>query len=331
MANIVWIAGDRYLCVEKKKEIINNLKKKNSYSVKSLDNFDDTDSFCSESQTTSLFGEENFIITYDGEFTDLNKVIKFIENSNSVNFYIFTHLGKNIDKRKREYTLLKDYLIEFPIIMSERGTPSRDSIDKAKFMICDFIDWKGGDSVFSEIFKICNYDYGMTINEIKKIRDYNDGKDPNKIEEVLPILCSPISPEVFDLIELIKKGDLKGSLKKYNEIEFIYDIEDYGMGIISLIEENYSFLLTCSLAVESGNRSQESIADYISKNWKKNNRDQDYNSIYRRLFYYKDVIENPDSKKYLYCQIIIEKALKSFILKEKSYHYIFNRLITSII
>jgi DNA polymerase III delta subunit len=322
--NVYWLVGDRYACIERSKGIIKSITNGQEWNIKDIGGLE-ADFFCSELRKENLFGTENTIFIHDGTIPEPKKTIPFIKKIGQNKVLIV--IEETVDRRTIFFKEFESFLEEYPSVVSN-NIVNRKIMPQAKNLIKNVVNWKGSDEVFDTIFSVCNYDYGMTINEIEKIITYNEGKDLKFPQQLANILSKSDDAPVYDIVDAIKKKKVNESLKYINELG--EDIEDCAMLILSILLEHYTFLSFCLMAVEEGYRNQYDIAEFVSKNYIKNGKEQNIETIDNRLFYFKDELARTSLDKCMLKIKAIENAMDDFILKKGTCKYIFTRLISKI-
>jgi len=327
--NFFWLTGDRFVCVERKKEIIKKFRERRGKdcSVKYIDEEVSVDILASMLKTHNLFGSEDLVVVIDGKMPDPKKSKYLLENLPDNKIVIL--IQESVDGRSSEYKNFKEYIEEYPLIWSGK-IPDKKAIGFARNLIKGFLDWKNSDDLFEVIFSTCDFDYGKTVNEIVKLKTYFGGEIPESLEEVKSLIPSANNPQTESLMDCIKKKDKKKAIEIFHEMELSLDINEYSMMFLYALLEQFTFLFFCCAAYESGYKDRYSVADFIVDNKIKKGEVQDRNKVANRLYYYEDIYRNNTSEYYALGISAIEEAMKSCILDEFSHHFSITKLLNTI-
>ena len=327
--NFFWLIGDRFVCVERKKEIIKQFNERmgRESSVKYIDEEVSIDTFASMLKTKNLFGSDDLVVVIDGKLPDPKKSKHILENLPDNKIVIL--IQSSVDGRSSEYKNFKEYIEEYPLVWSGK-IPDKKAIGFARNLIKGFLDWKNSDDMFEMIFSICDFDYGKTVNEVIKIKTYFSGEIPESIEEVRALIPTSNNPQTESLMDCIKKRDKKRAIEIFHEMELSMDISEYYMMFLYAILEQFTFLFFCCAANESGYKDREAVADFIVENKIKKGEVQERSRVANRLYYYEDIYKNNTSEYYALGISSIEEAMKSCLLGEYSHHFSMTKLINTI-
>lgn len=322
--NFFWLSGDRFLCVERKKHIIQELKLKSSWNVKNIEEMESADDFCQTLRCSSLFDQSKEIYVYVGDIPEPKKTIKQIESVCADKYFIL--ITDKYDKRSVLYKAFGDYIEDYEIVV-ENGIPNSKIKDKFTKILKQLSEWTGSDDIFDLVYAHCNYDYGQTVNELKKIILFSKTV---KQDQVKDLLCDKELPEIGELTEALKKLDKKNALKIIYEMLELENIDDFFMLVSSAVLELYTFLSYCAMAKDAGNQSQQDIANYIAQCYSKSGLPQTPERIYNRLYFFTDCVKNLQSQKIYTSLKVIENSIRDCLLKKFPLHFILPNMINQI-
>lgn len=320
-----WLTGDRFACYSAKDRLIARYKKDKVWNVRNLDTIEDPNEFCARINASELFGTNNFIYIHDGPVPDPIKVSTFIEKLPDNKVLIV--IEGSIDKRNKMYKTFGSKITEYPLVKNEKGYLNKDSIPMAKKVIKSLSEWSGSEEVFDQIFFACDYDYGKTVNEIKKLITYNDGNPPTSIDDVKDIICINESPDIEKLKSSLNEKDVKNSLSICSDILNDADIDNYILLIVSALLENYTFLFYIRKAIEDGAKSESDISSYVAENWQKFGMKQDYGVISRRLYFYRKHIPKFTTSFLANALTKLNETFENAMFKRYSNQYLLNNLV----
>lgn len=330
---IYWLVGDRFVCIERKKDIVRCLQKENNWISENINTISNADEFFSNVLLRDLFGSENKICICDGPIPEPKKSVDVIANLPDNRKLII--IEDKIDKRTVMYKRYSSDIEEYPQVIKPGSLFGIDytKIESAKKIIKKIVNWSGADETFNAIFSACDYDYGRTINEINKILIYTEGRYPKDISEIYSILSSPRRPEVNRLVDAVNN---RNAVESFQILNNLYDVMDFAtsegpMDIISVILESHIFMLYCKMANDSGYFLPQEVGEYVSKIMKKKGENINSVSASKRYYFYRDCVKKRKLEDISKSISKIESAYKNVIIRKFNSRYIINKLIFEII
>ena len=298
MRFIYWLAGERSLCLYRKKEILKPYIK-NGFNIKNLE-IENTDLLIRELSEKSLFGSFKNVYIINNTIPEPKKTLPFIKkvaNKNKIIIFLDGDSSKKsskVDKRKFLYKNAKEYLEYFePIINGERY-PKKELINRRikdiiKYSNCDFLK----DNQIKNILKKSFYDCGKTIKEIEKIKTiFYDKKEEITDQDIVNVIEDQNMRPIEDLLFSLSKKNMIEFYKIYNRIIDINDFSRIFMSVFGSIIELYNFFKFCKISMDAGCKDKNDISDYVSNIWIKNGKPVTKQQIYSRLYFYYDDIAN---------------------------------------
>ena len=325
--NIYWLCGDRFVCIERKKQIIETLQDKEDIDVEDLTGLNGTEVY-SEMNKDYLFGLNKTIYVYDGEIPDINLLEGFLQKLPKSKYLIIINAAidgkKAVDKRKTLYKKFNQFIEEYVPVIQD-GFPDKKLIPKALGMIKSVSGWSGSEEVLADIFKWSGYDYGSALQEIAKYYIYYDKIE--SLKERDSIVCKNEVLDTDDLLNYIIAGKHTLAIEMAKDILDSVNIEEDFMQIVLSLEEHFSFLAHCCLAQEHGKKTPDDISDFVAETWIKNGKKNNSQSVKKRLFFYRDRMIRTRSNSVFLAITEAENAVDCFIGKRGNPRYLFNRFV----
>jgi len=322
--NIYWLVGDRYVCIERKKQIIETLQEQEKIDVENLTGLN-VDQIYSSMTQEYLFGVQKTIYVHDGEIPDINKIVKFLSSFPKNKTLIVVE--DTVDKRKIMYKKFKNNLEEYVSVVQKNGFPDKKLIPKSLKMIKIVSNWEGDEKVLEQIFKESQYNFGITLQEIAKIMIYRNGDPINDIKEVDGILCRNEIPDVSEVMDEIILGNHVEALKKTKNIFNLVDVDEFFMQFIGSLVESLTFIAHICLAQESGKQSKQEVSEFMTDTLIKDGKKGNPQTIKNRLYFYQDKAKWKKSENALKAVSEAESAVEEFIMKKGTTKYIINRFV----
>lgn len=304
-----WLIGDRFFCNDRCKQIIKLINKNNNWDIQSIDNDISADKFCACLSSSNLFGEDNTIFILKSNIPETAKTFKFILQlpQNKVLICINNKLKKNtvLFKNLKDKTCIEEY----PSVIENNRINYR-LINQVKKNIKSATQWDGEEEIFNKIIEMSNYDYGIAINEIEKLRIYSNNDIKNlSLQQSLNILTSSTNMDINKLVKLIKSKNTKEAfilIQNFidnNSVENIYQI------ILGSLIDDYTFSLACCIALEKGFKSTDKIAKFVSSFYLRKGEEVTEDYVISRYYYYSKILPYKKSERIASDLIRIEKAM----------------------
>lgn len=327
--NFYWLAGDRYVCVCRKNDIIGDYKKLGEWDIVSFSTTD-PDVFASTINKQALFGDKKTIFVHDGSVPEPAKTMGFIEKLKKTKVLIVLegdpedYNDSKVDKRSVMYKKFKDQLEDFPIVMQSNGYPDKNLIPVAINIIKMITQTNINEKILKELFENSGYDIGRTVNEIEKIDVYVGDKKIKSLDDVKLILSQKGDPTIDKIKNYLNKGELPNAFKEANWVMDNFDIYKLFMGLFGAIIDNFTYVMYCKLAISSGCKTPKDIGLFISEHWIKNDKKVDANTAERRYYFYKDTVERLELKNILHILKLADIATQNFIMKRATPRFLVN-------
>lgn len=294
--NFYWLYGDRFLCVNRKNEIVSELQKRSPHRVESFGPVDSANEFCSKLSQGSLFGAENVIYYYDGSVPEPAKSTSFIEKLPSNKTLIVVE--PSIMKMSTLFKKLGKNSENFPLVYDGRRVDHQAR--KEIFEILNQIV-KCEKSILSFIFEKCDFDPGRTCSEVEKVTTYL-GRAPKELEDLRYILSVSDDINVNILTDALRENKIVNAIKIINDMYENSDFESQTIPIIGAIRENIEYQLYCRMAIDEGNTDIKDIALFVEKNVTKpesGGKSKKFfsQSVINRWYYYQKIVLSSSTDK----------------------------------
>jgi len=304
-----WLIGDRFFCNYRCDQIVDLINKNKNWDIQSIDSDISADQFCACLSSSNLFGEDNKIFILKSRIPETSKTFKFVLQlpPNKVLICINNKLKKNttLFKEIKDKTCIEEY----PSAVENNKINYR-LINKVKKNIKSATNWNGKEDVFDEIIEKSNYDYGVSINEIEKLKIYsNDNLQDMSVSQSLNVLSVSNNIDINKLVKIIKNKNIKEAftlVQKFidnNTVENIYQI------ILGYLIDDYTFSLACCIALEKGFKSSNQIAKFVSSFYLRKGEEVTEDYVMSRYYYYSKILPYKKSKRIASDLIKIEKAM----------------------
>lgn len=328
MKRFFWLAGESFFVSARKQEIIDSFKSKDNYLIKILPEMSSVDELISTIIHRDIFNQEKTIFIYREKLPDFKKVEYSILKKIPKNF-VFILITDKIDKRQAVFKQLKSDLEFFESAQTTYGFDKK-ILTFNKNKLKKIVNWKGNNLIFDQLLELCQYDCGIFFQELQKMRIYLGKDNIDSISEIKDIISGYESNELNKLVNCINNKNLKMSLELINKnLEIIKD--DESMLYFYAILENFYFMMTCRMALDSSIRDPNKIGDFVSENLKKNNGEKYMSQIAtKRYFILNKSIEKRSLEEYLSAIKFIKISIEDKLIGKYSDRYILNRLVSLI-
>jgi len=291
--NLYWLCGDRFICIERKNEIIGAIEEESQTTVYDITGLDANGIYASINEG-SVFDKSRQIFIHDGQIPDIKKltgIVSAIPDGKTLIIIDSSHssVSSTVDRRTVMYKKFKSNLELFEPVLQKTGFPSKKLIPQGKDLIKRFSNWKGSDSTLTKIFRMCGYDYGSTVQEIRKIRIFVNSD--TRAMDAIGIVSGNQLSATENIVDAIFDGDLERSLEETYQIFINDDYDDGFMSFTGGILESLAFVAHCRMAKDRGYEDPEKIGEYVSEIWSKNGRPVDAMSVKKRLYFYKKRVD----------------------------------------
>lgn len=303
--NIYWLAGERCLVIHRRNELLSSLQKQTGFEIKYIPECQTFHSLVSQLHSKDLFNNGDFIFVYDGKIPEPILTAKWLKDRKTKSICVFItedDLGKNNSFNKIFLSIIEYFE---PI---KDSNPSKTWLSKSIKTIKKITKWTGSDDLISQVLVHSDYDCGLTISEINKVRNYHINIEDNDInfENSKDILFSMSNFIIFDFAKDIyfrRKnvfGDLDDVLISHGTIH-----------VSQLILEGYTFMLMCKAALDRSQNEYEAIQEVVEMTGKS------FNGIKFRFDMLKPVFQRLSLKKISEIIEIIDSFLKNIMLNGK--------------
>lgn len=206
-------------------------------------------------ETMPFFGDRRVILIEDsGFFKDgCDELADYLKDCCSSTYFVFAEHA--IDKKRRMYTAVKKcgYIAEAKAYTPQKlaewvaGTLSRKYGKRVKESTVQYFIQKSGSDMYT------------LSSEMKKLRDYTEGRDIVEISDIDAICTVSIEDRVFELTEAVTQKDAKRALERYYEL---VALKESPVKILALIAREFNLLLQTKELTHSSS-SQQVIASKI--------------------------------------------------------------------
>lgn len=291
--NFYWITGDPYFIVQAKNDLIKGICSKEEYEVKNISDLETISDIVAEVSGNSLFDSQKSIFVFNGELPDSGKGKAIID---SLGENIFFLLEEKPNKKTKFYKEFKDEIQDFPVVINNNRI-DMSAQSKARNVIKFYSKWNGTNELFEAIFEYSGYSYGITINEIEKIRIMFGSEENVNFNQIKDILFGTGRPDSQKFVDLIKDGKKAESLNYLNFLVEEGFLDEIGMYVFYTLMSNYKFIQACVFARSEGAKTKDKIAELAAPLL----GEEDPYKVSNRLYYYMDLVQktNPEeiSKK----------------------------------
>jgi len=326
MNNLIWLCGERYCCIRKKNKLIDEIR----------ESFKNIDLICLENPTSkeiyselnknSFLENKTKIIIHYGEIEDADIILSVL-NKKDIFFIVLggckdSDLVFGNDKRISAYKKLSPYLILYEPIIQDNGYPNRNLIKKYLTILKDFTNTEINEETINNILYSCNYNIGMTINEIEKIDIYCENEITNK--EIGEIICieSSVNSILDSLLESAINGVSFNTANNISEISSDYNPNDVFFKIIGFLNERINFFICSKMAINEKIKNKE-IGDYLYKYLGTSNPV----SLSKRFTIYNNYVKKIDINNLFYIIKLLNKAVLDYINSAYEEKYIIKSLL----
>jgi len=323
MKNLFAFQGDRFLCSKARDDAISSLAKDSSWEVKIITEPITASNFTWTVNSNEVFGTKNKVFVLDEIMPEpAEDIIPLLKNLSKTRALIFLFTEKQkLDKRTKIGKLLSEEVKYFPSMFNDKGYLDEKQLEKSKPIIREMVGWNGSDECLDFIIEKCDYQYGATINEIEKINTFL-GYDPKCLSEIKDIICMNDLVRMEPVFEKIKKRDLVGSLNLMQEILEGDQFRTYYMMFFLGLLDNFSFMLYCKMAKESGSGELDELVNFVSENYIKAGKKMLTQTVRGRYFFVKDHLKYWNISELQFAISKIEDSIKACLLGIRSDRFI---------
>jgi hypothetical protein len=327
--NFYWLSGDRYCCVSRKDDLISDIKKSGNWDVVNFST-NDPDVFASTINKKSIFGDSSTIFIHDGSVPEPTKTLGFIANlkSNKVLIVIEGNIDEcsdsKVDKRSVMYKKMQDYLECYPVVMQSNGYPDKSQIQDALTIVKMLSKTELDEKTIKILFENSGYNIGKTIQELEKIKIYLNGKSIKSLDEIKEILSQRGDPAIDKIIAALNSGNINDAFKEMNYVIENFEFEKLFVTLFMGIIENFTYIMYCRMALDSGIKKPSEIGQFISQHWIKGEKNVDPLTAERRYYVYKDFIERFKFKNVVEIIKLADVSIKNYIMKNATSRFLAN-------
>lgn len=261
--NIIWLAGDRFFCVNRKQEIVSETIQDENWGTKDISHMKTVDQISNEMLTRDFFDKPNSLFIYDGLPPEPKKLHAFLNKYLKNNKIVFI-TGKP-DKRTVFAKIFKPYLQSYEPVLDSNGRPQKKLIPDAIRTIKSISNWKGKKEVLDFIFEMTDYNCGASVLEIDKVRLYTEKKDKEiSIQDCRDIICETEKLMNDDLVNAVTNCDRRKSIQHVSDM---LRSSENQIATLYLLLEHFYFMWYCSVAFEEGLRNNFQIGKRVSEMW----------------------------------------------------------------
>lgn len=320
--NFYWITGDPYFIVEAKNNAVQALCSKDEFEIKNISDLETISDIVGEVSGNALFGSEKTIFVFNGELPDAGKGQAIVD---SLGENIFFLLEEKPNKKTNFYKQYKADIVEFPIVVSN-GRVDRNAQSKARSTIRGFVRWKGTNELFEAIFEYSGYSYGVTINEIEKIRIMFGSEENVSFDQVKDSLFGTGSPDGQKFVDLIKDEKKSEALDYLNTLIQEDFLDEIGMFVFYTLMSNYKFIQACVFARSQGAKSKDKIAELAAPLL----GEDDPHKTSNRLYYYMDLVEKTNPEEISKRVRAVGLAMRDWLAGKQDRGLIMKKLVISV-
>jgi hypothetical protein len=326
--NLYWLAGDRYVCIRRKKDLLTSLNSQKEYDIIEFTSTN-ADEFASMLNRRAIFGNQKKILVHDGSVPEPSKTSGIIKKLSSDKILIViegnpesTSPFSKIDKRTQMYKTFSSNIEEFDSVIQDNGYPDKKKIPKAIEIIRFLSPIVVSDDVIKILLEKMDYNIGRTCNEIEKLSIYVDSiKDFNKISH---LVSEKTDPAIDKLLEKINNKDFKNAIIDLNYIIEYFNFDLLFVPFFINFIDAYTFMMHCKLANMSNVFTAHDIGLFVSEHWIKNGKNVDAYSSEKRYFVFKNYIDKLDIDYIIHALKCAEKSIEENITKIGPPRYIAN-------
>lgn len=295
--HVYWFAGDRFSCVNRKKQTLNTLfEDGNEWAVHDVTKMKPNKIY-SLINSCPLFGATHIAFVCDGALPEAKRAVEILLRLPDDRAFIL--LDPKIDKRSITYKKLKDKMEFFDSAVSKEGYVDSDKIELVGEDVKKMSAWEGDDDIFDYIFESCGYDIGRAVSEIEKIRVYINKKEINDINKVEEILCKSNIPDIDDLIRSMLQSDVGKSFDILNKIMNSVEVDNYAFKFFTGMIDRLMIIAYACLAFETGAKSNKEASKTVANRMEVGNKKINQYYILNRVNNYEGIIVSSDSERAL--------------------------------
>lgn len=321
--NFYWITGDRYFIVEAKNNLVKGiLSGSDEYEVQDLSDLETMSEIVGAVSDQGLFGSEKKIYVFNGVLPEAGKGKAIID---ALGDNIFFLLEEKPNKKTKFYKEFKDDIDEFPVVVAD-GSVDKNAQTLARKMIKMATDWKGSNELFESVFEFSGYSYGITINEIEKIRVMYGSEENVSFDQVKDLLFGTGSPDAQKFVEYIKDCKTVDALDYLNHLVADGFLDEVGMFVFYSLMNNFKFIQACVFAKAEGAKSKEQIAELAAPML---GIDDTYR-VSNRLYYYMDLVEKSTPEEISKKVRTVGLAMRDWLAGKQDRALVMKKLVISV-
>lgn len=204
-----------------------------------------------------LFGNKKLIILYNSKFFGSKETIddiefnKYLENPNPNSYLFFVLNEEALDERKKVTKLVKS---KYEVI----GFNTFTEYDASKYIKEEFKkdNYKIDEDAVKKIIEYLHTNYGLYINEIKKLKLYKLQDKLITLSDVIEVVSRIPEDNVFKLLDAVILNNKENIFKLYKDIK-TSGVDE--IALIALIASQFRFMYQVLVLSNDGKNKFEII------------------------------------------------------------------------